>query len=284
MKVKQEKFLTLDSEITATVEVLASAINSMDSLQISKASKASDKLKEVLSKNYVRRHHYTSLHRSGVQKNKLLDSFIVRHLLINASVNALTSGIRARPTDESATELCSAIENRKTSYDDIENIAEAVANFGKYQQLLNILLDIGNRYSLNQSTHITYFLTRQCYKVNKQEHSRLIEDAIDRLDILEIKPKSPAHIYRQVLLIGTDGDSKGDLDLVVLSDCGLWYIIEAKTGKKKNAGRMRHKARRCLRHHYDFLSRELGISPELTCVYRANGSNKFKWFRYEKPA
>ena len=101
---------------------------------------------------------------------------------------------RYRISDESATELCSAIENRKTSYDDIEKIAEAVANSGKYQQLLNILLDIGNRYSLNQSAHITYFLTRQCYKVNKLEHSRLIEDAMDRLDILEIKPKSPAHI------------------------------------------------------------------------------------------
>ena len=94
MKVKLEQFLTLDFEITEAVEVLASAVNSMDRLQISRASKARDKFKEVLSKNYVRRHHYTSLHRGSVQKNRLLDSFVVRHFLINATVGTLVAGIR----------------------------------------------------------------------------------------------------------------------------------------------------------------------------------------------
>jgi hypothetical protein len=103
------------------------------------------------------------------------------------------------------------------------------------------------------------------------------------LDILDIKPKSPAHIYRQVLLVGSDGVSEGDLDLVVLSDSNVWNIIEAKTGEKKNTGRMRHRARRRLRHHHDFLGQELGISPELICVYRANGYSEFKWFYCEKP-
>jgi len=284
MRVKLEQFLTLDSKTTATIKVLESAVNSMDKPQISKASQACDKLKEVLAKNYVRRHDYTSLHRTGVQKNRLLDSFIICHLLISACVNALTSGVRAVPADVSATELDQAIENRKTSYDEIKRTAETIAKAGKYLSILNILLDIDSRCSLDESANVTYFLTRECYKANKLEHSRLMEDVIDRLDILEIKPKSPAHIYRQVLLVGPDGALKGDLDLVVLSSCGLWHIIEAKTGQKRNTGRMRHRARRCLRYHYDFLRRELGISPELTCVYRANGSDKFKWFRYEKPA
>jgi len=284
MKVNLEQFSAIDSETIKTIETLASAINSMDKLQIANALRAHDELKEALANNVVRRRKYTSLPRVCIQKNRLLDSYIIRYLLIGACVNSLTAGVGAKPEGGFATELSCAIENKKTGYDEIEKIAESIAKTGKYQLILDILLDLGNRYSLNLSGDITYFLIGECYKANKGEHGRLLEDIVDRLGALEIEPKSPDHIYRQVLLVGTDGTSKGDIDLVVLSNLGVWHIIEAKTGQKKNTGRMRQKARRCLRHQYSFLRQNLGISPELICVYRTNGSNKFKWFRCKKPS
>lgn len=256
----------------------------MNELHISNVLISYNQLKKALAKNIVRRRTYTSLHRGHIQRNRLLDSYIIRHLLIGACVNSLANSISVEPVDEAVAEFRSVIENKKAGYSEIEQIAETITKTGRYQPVLDVLLDIGNRYSLNQSEAITYFLATEGHNAKKTEHARLIEDVIDRLYTLEIEPKSPDHVYRQVLLTDVNGASIGDIDLAVLSNSDVWHIIEAKTGKKKNTGRMRNRAKRCLRYQYNFLRDKLGILPELTCVYRTNGSNKFNWFRYEKPA
>ena len=100
MKVKLEQFLAVDSATKTTIEALALAVNRMDRPRISNALRASDKLKEVLANNFVRRRKYTSLCRGCVQKNRLPDSYIVHHFLIGACVNTLATGIAAgEPSD-----------------------------------------------------------------------------------------------------------------------------------------------------------------------------------------
>lgn len=282
MKMNLEKFLMFDSETVVTTEVLVSTVNNMNERQIFHAWRVYSKLRNLFFKKLVRRRNYTTLHRKHILKNRLFDSYIVRYFLIKACVDAMTEGVKAISSNGYAVKLNDAIENGK-GYVEIKQIADIAAKSGCYSSVLDILHYMNDRYSMKQPEEIIYFLTNESYKVGKKEHDLLMEDIAQNLDILEIKPKSYDYIYRQVQLVGAGGDLVGDVDLAILSDSGQWYIIEAKTGKEKNVNNMRHYARKCLRHHHEYLSRKLGISTELVAVYRANGCKEFHWFQCEKP-
>ena len=86
VKLELEKFLALDSETTMAIKTLESAVDSMSRSEISNAIEANERLRGSLAKNIVRRRDYTSLHRISIQKKRLLDSYIIRHLLINVCV------------------------------------------------------------------------------------------------------------------------------------------------------------------------------------------------------
>lgn len=282
MRVELKQFLALDSKTATAIKTLESAICSLDRFQISNAQRACEKLKESLADNVVRRHDYTSLCRTSIRKNRLLDNYIVCYLLIRACVDALTVGVNRERIGKPTIGLDFAIENRKTTYHEIEKKALILAKAGGYQFVLDILQEMSHRYSLNQSKDVLYFMIGECNKANNGEHARLVEDVIDGLDTLGIEPKSPGHIYKQVLLIDSEGLSVGDIDLAVLSRSNVWHIIEAKTGKKKNLKMMRVRAKRCLRHQCSYLKEKLGIPLKLIGVYRSNGAKKFDWFRCQE--
>lgn len=280
MRSTLEGFLALDPVARKAVRKLALAVNTPDRRHILNAQAASLKFHESLAHNIVRRRDYTSLHRVFVGKNRLVDSFIVRHLLVKACVSVLTDGDIKR-VDELATELDAALKNRKAAYSEIENIAANLAREGKYKGILDILRRIENSFRLDQPEEILYFMMNEQNKARGDAHSRLMEDIITQLDILKIRPKSPDYIYKQILLIDSDGDCITDIDLAVLSDSGTWYILEAKTGKSKNLGVMRQRARRRLIQAVNFLYEKFNMQPKLIGVCRCNRAKEFEWFPVE---